>query len=146
MLLFIILQSTISTTFKTRDKNSFKIEEIKLKILIVLVIFPCLQTNHMNIFSSSDILNSYCMTLTRGHSFERNKKSPSFRTNDDTIIVCCFAFLYFPAINNKFSLFISRDLFSRDLLSFLCFYFLCYIKVELSPYKKIFLLASMIAL
>ena len=57
--------------------------------------FPCLQTNHMNIFSSSNVLNSYCMTLTRGHSFERNKESPSFRTNDDTIIVQCFFLLFF---------------------------------------------------
>ena len=50
------------------------------------------------------------MTSTRSYCFERNKESPSFRTNDDTIIVQCFAFLYFPAINIKLSLFISRDL------------------------------------
>ena len=37
-------------------------------------------------------------------------------------------FLSFPAINIKFSIFISEDLFSRDLFSFLCVYFLCYIK------------------
>ena len=54
--------------------------------------FPCLQTNHMNVFSSSDIVNSYYMTSTIGDSFERNKESPSFRTNDDTIIVQCFFF------------------------------------------------------
>ena len=57
--------------------------------------FPCLQTNHMNVFSSSDIVNSYYMTSTIGDSFERNKESPSFRTNDDTIIVQCFFFSFF---------------------------------------------------
>ena len=36
-----------------------------------------LQTNHMNIFSSSDIVNSDYMTSTRGHCFERNKENPS---------------------------------------------------------------------
>ena len=68
------------------------------------------------------------MTSTRGHCFERNKENPSFRTTDDTIILRCFAFLYFPAIDTEFILFISRDLFSRDLVSFLCDYSLSCIK------------------
>ena len=41
--------------------------------MIVLVMFPYLQTNHMNIFSSWDIVNSYYMASTRGDSFERKK-------------------------------------------------------------------------
>ena len=90
----------------------------------LFVMFPCPQANHMNIVFFSGISNSYYMTSTRGDSFERNKESPSFRTNDDTIIVRCLTFLYFAAINIKFSLFIFRDLFSRDLFSFLCCYFL----------------------
>ena len=51
-----------------------------------------LQTNQMNIFSSSDIVNLYYMTSKRNHCFERNKDSPSFRTNDETISVRLFAF------------------------------------------------------
>ena len=54
------------------------------------------------------------MTSTRSHFFERNKESPSFRANDDTIIVQCFAFLYFSAVNIEFFLFIFGDLFFRD--------------------------------
>ena len=45
------------------------------------------------------------MKSKRGHSFERNKENSSFRTNDDTIIVQGFAFLYFPAVNIDFFLF-----------------------------------------
>ena len=82
-----------------------------------------LQTNYMNIFCSSDIVNSYYMTRT-------SLFHPSLRTNDATIIVQCFAFLYFLVVNIKFFLFISRDLLSRDLFSFLCAYFLCYIRAS----------------
>lgn len=60
------------------------------------------QTNHLNIFSSSDIVNSYYMTLKRCHAFETNKESPSFHCNDDTINVQVFAFLYFLAVNTEF--------------------------------------------
>ena len=48
------------------------------------------QTNYMNIFSSSDIANSYYIT-SRHHCSEKNKKSTSLHTNDETIIVRCFA-------------------------------------------------------
>ena len=53
----------------------------------------------MNILCSSDIVHSYYMTSARGHCFE------------------------------KISLFISRDLFSRDLFSFLCVYFYVTLKI-----------------
>ena len=49
-----------------------------------------------------DIVNLYYITSAKGHCFERNKESSSFHTNNDTIIVRCFAFLYFPAVNIKF--------------------------------------------
>ena len=52
-------------------------------------------TNRSHIFSSSDIVSSYYMTLSRGYCLERNKDSSSFRTYDDTIIVLISLFRIF---------------------------------------------------
>ena len=48
------------------------------------------------------------------------KKIPLFRINNDTVTARRFAFLSLSVFNIKLFLFISVDLLSRDLDSFLC--------------------------
>ena len=112
--------------------------------------FPCHKGNEASTnksheyFFSWNIMNScYMISAKKGSSlcFERNKESPLFHTNDNTIIVWCFTFIYFPTVNIEFSLFISKGLFSRDLVSYLCVYFLFTLKLfSLIHFNEIYFL------
>ena len=61
------------------------------------------QTNH-DFFFFLEYYEFILHDIKRGHCFKASKEGSSFQSNDDTINVQYFTFLFFPAVNTEFFL------------------------------------------